>query len=192
MVNKYAYCDGYAAAYKILLNRCGIECIIAEGATDVQPHLWNIVKQNGKYYHIDCTWNDADVDFVSQLSFHGFFNLSDNAIAKTHRIYSDFTLPKCSDEANYYAQINAKIDSPESFGEKAADKLRDAVTNGIPYIELYTIYTNSEDDYKNDLLTAIDKVNGEYESPVLSRSFRAFSASENGYAFTIQLYYINN
>lgn len=191
LVNKYAYCDGYAAAYKILLNRCDVECIIAEGATDVEPHLWNIVRQEDVYYHTDCTWNDADVDFVSDLTFHGFFNLSDNAIARTHRMYSDFELPLCSSEGNYYAQKKAKVSSADDFEGVAYEQLKDAIEKKLTYFEIYPIYTNNPDDYEESLLKAIDKVNSEYESSILSRSFKPFCAAQSGYAVTVQIYYIN-
>lgn len=191
LIDKYAFCDGYAAAYKILLNRCGVECIIAEGATDIEPHLWNIVKQDGVYYHTDCTWNDADVDFVSELTFHGFFNMSDNAIASTHRIYSDFELPKCNSESNYYAQKDAKVVSADQFEEKAYKQLKNAIAENLTYFELYPIYTNDPKEYEDSLYDAIDRVNGEFGSSVISRSFRIFSAAQNGYAVTVQIYYIN-
>ncbi len=191
LVDKYAFCDGYASAYKILLNRCGIECIIAEGATDVQPHLWNVVNQDGKYYHIDCTWNDADVDFVSDLAFHGFFNLSDNAIAKTHRIYTDFTLPKCNSENNYYATKNAKVVSIDEIEDTAYIQIKNAISEELTYFELYPIFTNNYKDYEESIHKAIDRVNAEYEKAILSRSFRPFSATQSGYAVTLQIYYIN-
>lgn len=191
LVDKYAFCDGYASAYKILLNRCGVECIIAEGATDVQPHLWNVVNQDGEYYHIDCTWNDADVDFVSDLAFHGFFNLSDNAIAKTHRIYTDFVLPECNSENNYYAAKDAKVVSLDEIEDKAYLQIKNAVSEGLTYFELYPIFTNNYKDYEENIHKAIDRVNAEYENAVISRSFRPFSATQSGYAVTLQIYYIN-
>lgn len=191
LIDKLAYCDGYSAAYKILLNRCGIECIIAEGATDIEPHLWNIVKQDDTFYHVDCTWDDSDIDFLSDFAFHGFFNLSDSEISKTHLIYREFKLPECSSTENYYSQKNAKVVSPEKFEEIAYIQIKDAVAKESEYFELYPIYTNNEEDYKESLLKAIDRVNDEYEASILSRSYKAFIAKQDGYAVTVQIYYIN-
>lgn len=191
LINKLAYCDGYSAAYKILLNRCGIECIIVEGATDVEPHLWNIVKQDDQYYHIDCTWNDPDIEALSDFAFHGFFNLSDSEISKSHLMYKDFKLPRCSSTENYYSQKGAKVVSPDKFEEIAYNQIKNAVEEKEKYFEIYPIYTNNQEDYKESLLKAIDKVNGEYEKSILSRSYQAFIATKDGYSVTVQIYYIN-
>lgn len=191
LIDKLAYCDGYSSAYKILLNRCGIECVIAEGKTDIEPHLWNIVKQDGKHYHVDCTWNDPDVDYLSDFSFHGYFNISDFDISKTHLIYREFDLPECNSTENYYSMKQAKVVSPDEFENVAYVQLKDAVSKNRSYFEIYPIYTNSEEDYKESLLSAIDRINQEYEKSILSRSFKSFVTSEDGYAVTIQIFYIN-
>jgi len=52
-------CQGYAmTAYK-MLNLAGIENKIVVGDLDGVPHGWNLVKLNGKWYHLDTTNNDA-------------------------------------------------------------------------------------------------------------------------------------
>jgi len=56
LVNKVGVCQGYAGAYKHILNLYDIEC---EPVTSkVLNHMWNIVKLNGEYYHVDITWDD--------------------------------------------------------------------------------------------------------------------------------------
>ena len=49
-----AVCDGYTAAYNLLLKLSGIDCTIAS-TTD---HIWTVAKLDGKTYHIDTTWGD--------------------------------------------------------------------------------------------------------------------------------------
>lgn len=52
-------CQGYAmTAYK-MLNLAGIENRIVIGDLDGVAHGWNLVKLNGKWYHLDATNNDA-------------------------------------------------------------------------------------------------------------------------------------
>ena len=191
LADKTAYCDGYASAYKLLLNRCGIEAIIAEGATDVRPHLWNVVKMDGKYYHIDCTWDDADTDYLSDVAFHGYFGLSDKDITTTHEIYDMFALPPCSSDDNYYTLNGSVVPTPEAFEDTAFEQLQKAVKSNYAYIELEPLYTTDEKDYEEALLKAIDRLNGLYDKAVYSRSFRAFKAKDSGNAVTILLYFIN-
>ncbi len=54
----YGVCEDYSYSY-YLLSRCiGIECYwvlsLIEG-----DHAYNIVKMNGSYYNLDCTWDDS-------------------------------------------------------------------------------------------------------------------------------------
>ena len=106
-------------------------------------------------------------------------------------IYKDFKLPRCSSTENYYSQKGAKVVSPDKFEEIAYNQIKKAVEKKEKYFEIYPIYTNNEEDYKESLLKAIDRVNGEYESSILSRSYQAFIATKDGYSVTVQIYYIN-
>lgn len=54
--NRRAVCDGYTAAYNLLLRLEGIECY----AFDLEEwdHMWTIAVLDGTSYHIDVTWGD--------------------------------------------------------------------------------------------------------------------------------------
>ena len=54
--NKLAVCDGYTAAYNLLLKLEGIECT-ATDRKDVD-HMWTIAVLDSTRYHIDVTWGD--------------------------------------------------------------------------------------------------------------------------------------
>lgn len=63
LINKRAVCEGYARAYKSIMDDLGIPCIIAcgigknnSGATE--SHAWNYVYVNENWYAIDVTWDD--------------------------------------------------------------------------------------------------------------------------------------
>ena len=51
-----AVCDGYTAAYNLLLKLEGIEC----SAVDLEEwdHMWTVAVLDGTNYHIDVTWGD--------------------------------------------------------------------------------------------------------------------------------------
>jgi hypothetical protein len=146
---------------------------------------------DGKYYHIDCTWDDADTDYLSDVAFHGYFGLSDKDITTTHEIYDMFELPPCSSDDNYYTLNGSVIPTPEAFEDTAFEQLQKAVKSNYAYIELEPLYTTDEKDYEEALLKAIDRLNGLYDKAVYSRSFRAFKAKDSGNAVTILLYFIN-
>lgn len=55
LVNKEAVCEGYAKAYKLLLNEMGIPCEVVIN----EDHAWNEVLLDGNWYVVDVTSDDA-------------------------------------------------------------------------------------------------------------------------------------
>jgi len=53
-INKNAVCAGFAKASQIIFQNIGIESFGVSGYTS-GPHMWNIVKYEGKYYFFDST-----------------------------------------------------------------------------------------------------------------------------------------
>ena len=49
-----AVCDGYTAAYNLLLKLEGIDCTTAS----TEDHIWTVAQLDGSTYHIDTTWGD--------------------------------------------------------------------------------------------------------------------------------------
>lgn len=63
LVNKQAVCEGYAKAFKYLLDSLNVESILVSGtgtnsSGNSESHMWNYVKLNEKWYGVDVTWND--------------------------------------------------------------------------------------------------------------------------------------
>lgn len=59
LVEKRGICAGLAWAFKTLMDQANIECICIHGCLKEDPsigHLWNLVKLDGQYYHVDPTW----------------------------------------------------------------------------------------------------------------------------------------
>ena len=53
---KTGTCQGYTKLFKAIMDKLGIEC--SYSSSDMIAHVWNIVKLDGQWYHIDVTWND--------------------------------------------------------------------------------------------------------------------------------------
>jgi Uncharacterized protein involved in cytokinesis, contains TGc (transglutaminase/protease-like) domain len=51
-------CQGYAALTYKMMTEAGVPCRIISGTGQNEPHAWNIVKLDGLWYNIDCTWDD--------------------------------------------------------------------------------------------------------------------------------------
>lgn len=90
-LNHKAVCEGIAKSVELLLNKCKILCSIVKGRLNVNSrymdHAWNIVKLDGKWYHLDVTM-DSGMSQKNPLSLaYDYFNLDEEHIKKDHSAY---------------------------------------------------------------------------------------------------------
>lgn len=107
LVKGDAVCQGYALAYKYLLTRAGIPSVVISSSS--MNHAWNGVQINGKWYHVDCTWDDPTPD-VAGYCRHTYFLLSDTSFPSNDH-YSWEQIVICND-ASYtsgYAFNNCRL-----------------------------------------------------------------------------------
>lgn len=76
LAEKIAVCQGYALAYKYLLNQVGIECYMV--TSDAMKHAWNLIRLDGDYYQVDVTWDDPVSDRFGLVGHNHMF-VSDTA-----------------------------------------------------------------------------------------------------------------
>ena len=125
LVQGKAVCEGYAKAFQVVLRRAGIQSFLITGSS-VNPstgtsegHAWNAVRIDGKYYHVDVTWDDQGDNL-----FYAYFNKSTAAIREDHTIDEPaYALPVCTgEEADYFVVNGGRL--PAFSVEKVADRLR--------------------------------------------------------------------
>ena len=63
LIERKCVCEGYAKAFKYLVNCAGIECEIMQGTAtnstgQTEKHAWNCVKLEENWYAVDPTWDD--------------------------------------------------------------------------------------------------------------------------------------
>ena len=99
LVRRKAVCEGYAMAYRYLLNAAGIVSDVAVSVST--SHIWNYVRIYGKWYHVDVTYDNAfGVGSPSKGSnvCHHHFLMSDlKAKATGHSNWSVRGLPSAED-----------------------------------------------------------------------------------------------
>ena len=76
-----AVCDGFALAYKYLLNKIGIRCLVIPGTSDSEPHTWNTAFWDGAWHESDPTWEVCS-DESGALKY---FDLTTEEMNRDHR-----------------------------------------------------------------------------------------------------------
>lgn len=80
-INNDVVCEGYAKAYKYILDSLNIECILVNGRAtnstgETELHMWNYIKLNDNWYGVDVTWDDPIVvngGFTKDIIRHNYF-----------------------------------------------------------------------------------------------------------------------
>lgn len=126
-------CEGIAKTVKILCDALGIWCMIA--ISDANPekkikyrHAWNIVRMDGKYYHLDVTFdNSLGHDGIIR---YDYFNLEDKQFFRDHEpvIYK---VPACEDGNHFYYR-EKKLSFTKT--EDVAKRTIQAIRKGKPLI----------------------------------------------------------
>lgn len=77
LLDKVGVCAAYAEAFQHVMKVIGIEGTIVK--SESMGHMWNMVKIDGRWYHVDVTWDDLNPDQFALMS-HKHVLLSDKAI----------------------------------------------------------------------------------------------------------------
>lgn len=155
-------CDSYAEAFKMLLNKVGIECITVsgdqkDGKDDDIGHAWSMVKLGGKYYHVDVTWDDREYDDGQNDLCYDYFNLTDENMAKDHEWNAD-DYPKCTNTDENYFYKNGKVVNNRS---QAENLLRSSAGNKEVVVDmLITDYNSNTYDIRGMISRVVN--NGSY------------------------------
>ena len=164
-------CMGYAHMFKHLCNNMNIPCITTEGKSYSQGlHAWNIVKLNGEWCHVDCTWGDSDKSFT--LNNNDWFGLS----AKTALIERNMTyaklLPNCTSNSNDYFKKNGMAFQNYQVSKikkinPVDDMLCFRIYNKSEYKKALNRVTNTNDFYKINKSSNFDRIYHEDETQLI-------------------------
>ena len=120
--NRKAVCEGFAYAYQFLLRQVGVESIYVGAKTPSEQHAWNLVKIDGHYFHVDCTWNVGTVGQTTGK--HKYFLLNDEEFNEDGRHGESWKesnkYPKnnlCSIENKFYMNNDTGITSDDQIAQ---------------------------------------------------------------------------
>ncbi len=120
-------CQGYAYAFKYLMDAAGVECYIA--SSNEIDHAWNIVSLDGEYYNVDVTQDDGKALYNNVEVKHGRSN---------HKTLL------CSDEALDNGAKDVVVWSIEEIPARVSKKYDDAffkdVRGSVEFIDGFFYY----------------------------------------------------
>lgn len=99
LINHECVCEGYAEAFKYLLDGLGIEStmVIGKGTNsqgNSENHAWNYVKLNETWYAVDVTWDDPVIiggGTISKSTKYKYFLKGSNTMNEDHFPSGKFT-----------------------------------------------------------------------------------------------------
>ena len=136
LILKKCVCQGYAEAFKRLMDFTGVECRVIHGHTKIEHseddpgHAWNIVSpDHGRtFYHIDVTW-DADV-----RPKYTYFCRND-AFFKGKRTWNNTVYPVCDGSSDILKAAREWVEShKEKLLERGVDKK--VLDLGVPILDI--------------------------------------------------------
>lgn len=109
-------CNGYAKAMQYLCDKAGIVSMVVTGETEAgASHAWNVVDVDGKWYNLDCTWDDPLMDPPNYKNIrYNYFLVPDKWIHNVTHMHVNqqklssgkyityFTPPACTETAQNY------------------------------------------------------------------------------------------
>lgn len=84
LIDKYAVCQGYAAAFNLLCAKAGLLSMSVSGTAKGGPHAWNMVKLGDEYRYLDVTWDDPVPDRGDKVSYD-YFLLTADEMSQSHK-----------------------------------------------------------------------------------------------------------
>lgn len=124
-------CEGIAKTVKILCDALGIWCVIA--LCDNNPekgikyrHMWNVVRIDGTYYHLDVTFdNSLSKDGIIR---YDYYNLNDKKVFRDHEPVL-YKVPACTDgDHSYYREKKLSWTTYEEVQKRTAQAVKKGKT----------------------------------------------------------------
>lgn len=136
LLNGKALCEGYSKAFAYLCQSVGIECICVEGSSE-GDHMWNMIKLEDKWYHIDVTFDDP-VGYGAEPGYD-YFCVTSKKILSTHELDNPFKVPAATaTKYNYYEVMDIPMFETSDEAFEALIKLStENYDKGIMTTEIY-------------------------------------------------------
>ena len=167
-------CQSYALAYQLLLNAVGIQNTVISAPE--MDHAWNLVRLEGEWCHIDCTWDDPGTGGSEN---HNYFGMNDDLILRDHT-WNRSAYTASTSLKNYYYLRNGMtcVDSEQTM-ISALEELASACTENIRIC-----YVGSDKSF--DVQSIFKKWYSQYN---WKYGLSGYSMSASGYCINLSITY---
>ncbi len=174
-VDKKAICGGYSKAFSYLCTKAGIESLTVTGDADGQPHMWNKVKIDGKWYNIDVTYAVSS-EVMGNFVRYDYFCVTDKMLEASRTIYEQpYEYPKATaDDCDYYVKNDLVADSWEEVRAILLDSIIEAAKTKASPVQ---VKCATKELYNE----AIKNLFSQSEKQALKIYDEAYDAAENKY-----------
>ncbi len=138
LIDKKTICEGFSKAYKLVLDRLGIECIIVADEKGDEPHAWNNIKLDGEWYIVDLTYDNSakyDENPENNHNSHEYFCAKqDEYSRKAEWANGNPTVPECNGQKyNYHKYYGYYVD--EYSFDAVKEVINDQDNSGIATVK---------------------------------------------------------
>lgn len=110
LIDKISVCQGFAHAYRMILQIAGIACDIVAGQATSKTrgaHAWNIIHfSSGKYVHVDVTWDAGRKNVSHKYCFSSDVSISYDHEWDMHYYHSCINGESILEEARSFCSIH--------------------------------------------------------------------------------------
>lgn len=139
LINGTAVCSGYTECFKTFMDMLGIENGTISGEAGNEQHIWNTVKLDNQWYHVDVTWDDP-IGSSFEYTDHSYFNITAKDMALDHTWdrdkYNEYE--NCGTKYSYIKYAGITMVSNTSQLNRL---VRNAVNNKATHLEFACTFT---------------------------------------------------
>ncbi len=141
LIGKKGRGEDYAYAYYTLCNMAGVECRVVHGTADGQEHVWNMVRLDGCWAHVDCTQGIPRKGEKKKKGrkgdvYYDYFGASDDVMSPSYT-WNREDHPPCTERKFWHVWHNAPqyatVDKLVAMVAKEAKK-GDGIAKGYAHV----------------------------------------------------------
>lgn len=179
LLKKKAVCQGYAETFQLFMDALNIPCKIVTGTGNGGGHAWNMVKVDGKWYHIDVTWDDPVPDEKGYVRYK-YFLIPDSKMDDDHN-WNKSVYKKCKSGSNKFINL---FGTPCNNMDQAAEQVYKGYLKDKKKVTLII----SKKLYTGTLFDITDRVAEKYNIELNGYSYSRYPYGDY-YIYTIDFSY---